>query len=207
MRVKKPKKFTPNIDTNISTFFFLSFFISSSSLIFGLVNAMFTRNTNWSSDTFWTVWPVYSNTRSLFARETCYGGSNTIGSGNSPEFIIIRSKYSIRSKILLKSPSWQESKRSKVSCTKACANFAAMFAAKYDGRKRRKSAGVKVHHSLPHKGFSCLHQWLLNRGRVVVLALKCNYITLKVMRSIMGQLCILPKYTPPFGNENHHRGI
>lgn len=164
------KKNALNIDPPFQLFFF--FFNSQKLTYFGLVNSLSNPPIYFEG---FAVYVAKLDSCLLDKHDMADTISATIESGNFPQLIIVRFQYSIRSKILLKSLSWEEYKRSKVNCTKSWANSAAMFAAKHDGRKRRKSAVVKVHHSLARKGFSCLHQWSLNRGLVVVFTLKCNY--------------------------------
>ena len=153
------KKNALNIDPPFQLFFF--FFNSQKLTYFGLVNSLSNPPIYFEG---FAVYVAKLDSCLLDKHDMADTISATTESGNFPQLIIVRFQYSIRSKILLKSSSWQESKRSKVSCTIAHANSAAMFAAKPDGRKSRKSPG-KVRHSRHHKSLSCHDQWSLKRVR------------------------------------------
>ena len=105
---KPKKKNALNIDPPFQLFF--CFFNSQKLTYFGLVNSLSNPPIYFEG---FAVYVAKLDSCLLDKHDMADTISATIESGNFSQLIIVRFQYSIRSKILLKSSSWQESKRSK----------------------------------------------------------------------------------------------
>ena len=124
---------------------FFSFLIPSSLLIFGLVNPLSTGNANLIPRYIFNGLPcMYQHSILVYSINLLWRIMHIparIKSGNSPQFIIVRFQYSIRSEIFLQSSSWRESKRSKVFSARACQNCTANVCRKGWWTKESKEPG------------------------------------------------------------------